>query len=167
MKRISILPILLFASFGCLGAQTGAQGVAAAATQITVTPQSAQKVIVGTPNHFTGSARVQSLFDAKALSHNTGGIVTFQPGARSVWHTHPIGQVLIVTEGEGWVQAWGNPVQVMRKGDVIWIPAGVKHWHGASPTSSVTHIALQEEQNGTNVVWLEPVTDAQYNPKQQ
>lgn len=166
MKKTLFLPALLLASSAVMGAQTS-EPSAAVATQITVTPQSAQKVIVGTPNHFTGSARVQSLFDAKAPSHGTGGIVTFQPGARSVWHTHPIGQVLIVTEGEGWVQAWGGPVQVMRKGDVIWIPAGVKHWHGASPTSSVTHIALQEEQNGTNVVWLEPVTDAQYNPKQQ
>lgn len=137
------------------------------ATQITVTPQSAQKVTVGTPNDFTGSVRVQSLFDAKAPSHETRGIVTFQPGARSMWHTHPIGQVLIITEGEGWLQAWGGPVQVMHKGDVICIPAGVKHWHGASPTSSVTHIALQEEQNGTNVSLLEPVTDEQYNPKQK
>ena len=166
MTRIPLLPALLFASFAGLGGQTGTQADASAA-QITVTPQSAQKVMVGTPNHFTGSARVQSLFDAKAPSHNTGGAVTFQRGARSVWHTHPIGQVLIVTEGEGWVKVWGAPVQVMRKGDVIWIPAGVKHWHGASPTSPVTHIALQEEQNGTNVIWLEPVTDAQYNPKQQ
>lgn len=163
MKKTSFLPALLLVSAAVMGAQNSAP----AATQITVTPQSAQKVIVGTANHFTGSARVQSLFDAKAPSHNTGGIVTFQPGSRSVWHTHPIGQVLLVTEGEGWVQAWGGPIQVMRKGDVIWIPAGVKHWHGASPTSSVTHIALQEAQNGTNVVWLEPVTDAQYNPKQQ
>ena len=166
MKKASFLPAFLLASAVAMGAQTN-DPAAPPATQITVTPQSAQKVIVGTPNHFTGLARVQSLFDAKAPSHNTGGIVTFQPGSRSVWHTHPIGQVLIVTEGEGWVQAWGGPVQVMRKGDVIWIPAGVKHWHGASPTSSVTHIALQEEQNGTNVIWLEPVTDAQYNPKQK
>ena len=147
-----------------MGAQTS-DPAAAAATQITVTPQSAQKVIVGTPNHFTGSARVQSLFDAKAPSQETGDTMTFQPGARSVWHTHPFGQVLIVTEGEGWVQAWDGPVQVMHNGDVIWIPPGVKHWHGATSTSSVTHIALQGEQNGTNVVWLEPVSDAQYDPK--
>ena len=166
MKRVLALPSMLLASVTGLGAQTAGRP-GADLSQISITPQSAQKVIVGAPNHFTGSARVQSLFDAKAPSHNTGGIVTFQPGSRSVWHTHPLGQVLIVTEGEGCVQAWGGPVQVMRKGDVIWIPAGVKHWHGASPTSSVTHIALQEEQNGANVVWLEPVTDAQYNPKQQ
>ena len=166
MKKRSFLPALLLVSAAGIGAQTS-DPAGSAKTQITVTPQSAQKVSVGTPNHFTGSARVQSLFDAKAPSHGTGGIVTFPPGSRSVWHTHPIGQVLIVIEGEGWVQAWGGPVQVMREGDVIWIPAGVKHWHGASPTSSITHIALQEEQNGTNVVWLEPVTDAQYNPKQQ
>ncbi len=166
MKKSLLLSAFLLASAIAMGAQTS-DPAAPTATQITVTPKSAQKVIVGTPNHFTGSAWVQSLFDAKVPSHDTGGIVTFQPSARSVWHTHSLGQVLIVTEGEGWVQAWGGPVQVMRKGDVIWIPAGVKHWHGASPTSSVTHIALQGEQNGTNVVWLEPVTDAQYNPKQQ
>ena len=166
MKSASILTLSLFASAAFLHAQI-AEPAAATAAQITVTPQSAQKVIIGTPDHFTGSARVQSLFDAKAPAHDTGGIVTFQPGARSVWHTHPVGQILIVTDGEGWVQAWGGPVQVMRKGDVVWIPAGVKHWHGASATSSVTHIALQEKQNGTNVVWLEPVTDEQYNSKQK
>lgn len=134
MNKAFLLPALLLASAVALSAQTSDSASASATTQIMVTPQSAQKVIVGTPDHFTGSARVQSLFDAKAPSHNTGGIVTFQPGARSVWHTHPIGQVLIVIEGQGWVQAWGSPVQVIRKGDVIWIPAGVKHWHGASPT---------------------------------
>ena len=164
MDKSFALPVFLLASTVFLCAQTS-EPVNGAAAQITVTPQSARKVIVGTPNHFTGSARVQSLFDAKAPSHATGGLVTFQPGARSVWHTHPVGQVLIVTEGKGWVQQEGGPVQVMHKGDVIWIPAGVKHWHGASPTASVAHIALQEEQNGSNVVWLEPVTDEQYNPK--
>ena len=145
MKKASFLTTFLLASAAVMGAQTSAPA-APATTQITVTPQSAQKVIVGTANHFTGSARVQSFFDAKAPSHNTGGIVTFQPGSRTVWHTHPIGQVLIVTEGEGWVQAWGGPVQVMRKGDVIWIPAGVKHWHGASSTSSVTNIAYRKSR---------------------
>jgi quercetin dioxygenase-like cupin family protein len=120
MKETIFLSPLLLVSAAVMGAQTSDSG-ALAATQITVTPQDAQKVIVGTPDDFTGSARVQSLFNAKAPSHGTGGIVTFQPGSRSVWHTHPIGQVLIVTEGEAWVQAWGGPVQVMRKGDVIWI----------------------------------------------
>jgi quercetin dioxygenase-like cupin family protein len=93
--------------------------------QITVTPPVSQKVIAGSPNRFTGSVRVRSLFDAKSPAPSTGGEVTFQPGARSAWHTHPLGQVLIVTDGVGWVQQWGSPVQVMNKGDVVWIPPGV------------------------------------------
>jgi quercetin dioxygenase-like cupin family protein len=131
-------------------------------TTISITPAASQKVITGAPERFTGSVRVQSLFDPQEPTRSSGGQVTFQPGARSAWHTHPLGQVLIVTEGEGWVQEWGGPVQVMRKGDVVWIPPNVKHWHGATPTSSVTHIALQEQVNGVAVVWLEKVSDAQY-----
>jgi quercetin dioxygenase-like cupin family protein len=106
--------------------------------------------------------RVQSLFDAKEPARSSGGQVTFRPGARSAWHTHPLGQILIVTDGVGWVQQWGGPVQVIRKGDVVWIPAGVKHWHGATPTTTMTHIALQEQLDGRAVDWLEKVTDEQY-----
>jgi quercetin dioxygenase-like cupin family protein len=131
-------------------------------TRITITPTSSQKVIAGAPDRFTGSVRVQSLFDAKEPARSSGGQVTFQPGARSAWHTHPLGQILIVTDSIGWVQQWGSPVQVIRKGDVVWIPAGVKHWHGATPTSAMTHIAFQEQLNGTAVNWLEKVTDKQY-----
>jgi quercetin dioxygenase-like cupin family protein len=130
--------------------------------QITITPTTSQQVITGAPDRFTGSVRVQSLFDAKDRTRSTGGQVTFQPGARSAWHTHPLGQVLIVMDGVGWVQQSGGPVQVMRKGDVVWIPAGVKHWHGATPTTTVTHIAIQEQLGGTAVNWLEKVTDEQY-----
>ena len=136
-------------------AQTGS-------TQITITPTSSQKAITGTPDRFTGSVRVQSLFDPNAPSRSSGGLVTFQPGARSAWHTHPLGQVLIVTDGVGWVQQWGGPVQVIRKGDVVWIPAGVKHWHGATPTTTMTHLAFQEQLDGRAVDWLEKVTDEQY-----
>lgn len=131
-------------------------------SQITIASTAAQTVITGAPDHFTGSVRVQSLFDAKEPSRTTGGLVTFQPGARTAWHTHPLGQTLIVTEGVGWIQQWGGPVQVIRKGDVVWIPAGVKHWHGATPTTAMTHIAIQEQLNGLAVNWLEKVTDAQY-----
>ena len=133
-------------------------------SQITVTPASSQKVIIGAPDRFTGLVRVQSLFDAKGPARTIGGEVTFQPGARSAWHTHPLGQILIVTDGVGWVRQWGGPIQVMRKGDVIWIPPGVKHWHGATATSSVTHIAIQENLDGRNVDWLEKVSDEQYLP---
>ncbi len=111
--------------------------------------------------HGHGS-RVQSLFDAKEPARSGGGQVTFQPGARSAWHTHPLGQILIVTDGVGWVQQWGGPVQVIRKGDVVWIPVGVKHWHGATPTTTMTHIAFQEQLDGRAVDWLEKVTDEQY-----
>jgi quercetin dioxygenase-like cupin family protein len=131
-------------------------------SHITLTPESSQVVITGAPDRFTGAVRVQSLFDAKDQARTTGGQVTFQPGARSAWHTHPLGQILIVTDGVGWVQQWGGPIQVMRKGDVIWIPAGVKHWHGATSTTSVTHIAIQENLDGRNVDWLEKVSDQQY-----
>jgi len=88
--------------------------------------------------------------------------VTFQPGARSAWHTHPLGQILIVTDGVGWIQQWGGPVQVIRKGDVVWTPPGIKHWHGATPTTTMTHIAVQESLNGVAVNWLEQVTNEQY-----
>lgn len=130
--------------------------------QITITPPGSQKKIAGAPERFTGSVRVQSLFDASSPARASGGQVTFQPGARSAWHTHPLGQVLIVTEGTGRVQQWGGPVQTMRQGDVIRIAPGIKHWHGAGPSTSVTHIAIQEEENGVNVNWMEKVTDEQY-----
>ena len=130
--------------------------------QITIAPATAQTAVNGAPNRFTGSARVQQLFDAKAPARSTGGVVTFEPGARSAWHTHPLGQVLIVTDGVGWIQQWGGPVQVIRKGDVVWIPPGVKHWHGATPTTAMTHIAIQEQLDGVAVTWLEQVTDEQY-----
>jgi len=130
--------------------------------QISITPTSSQKVTAGAADRFTGTVRVQSLFDAKEPSRSSGGQVTFQPGARSAWHTHPLGQILIVTDGVGWVQQWGGPVQVIRNGDIVWIPAGVKHWHGATPTTTMTHIAFQEQLDGRAVDWLEKVTDEQY-----
>src|SRR5437870_1810857 len=131
-------------------------------TQISITPASSQNVIAGASDRFTGTVRVQSLFDAREPARSSGGQVTFQPGARSAWHSHPLGQILIVTDGVGWVQQWGDPIQVIRKGDVVWIPAGVKHWHGATPTTTMTHIAFQEQLDGRAVNWLEKVSDEQY-----
>ena len=110
-----------------------------------------------------GSVQVQQLFPASDPSRTSGGKVTFEAGARSAWHTHPFGQILIVTDGTGWIQQWGGPIEEIRKGDVIWIPAGVKHWHGATPNTSMTHIAIQEELNGKAVEWMETVTDEQYH----
>ena len=132
--------------------------------QITITPEAAQTTITGAEDRFTGSVFVQTLFSPNEPSRSSGGLVTFQPGARSAWHTNPLGQVLIVTKGVGWIQQWGGPVRVMHKSDVIWIPPGVKHWHGATPTSAVTHIAVQEQVDGVAVNWLEKVTDEQYLP---
>ena len=98
----------------------------------------------------------------RAIRRVSGGHVTFEPGARSAWHTHPLGQTLIVTSGLGWVQAEGGPIEEIRPGDVVWFPPGLKHWHGATPTTAMTHIAITEFQDGKNVDWLEKVSDEQY-----
>lgn len=116
----------------------------------------------GPAENFTGSVRVDPLFPANEPSRTSGGAVTFEPGARSAWHTHPLGQTLIVTSGAGSVQRWGGPIEEIRPGDVIWTPPGVKHWHGAAPTTALTHIAIQEALNGKNVDWMEKVSDEQY-----
>lgn len=113
-------------------------------------------------DHFTGEVRVRSLFDTTASARASGAFVNFAPGGRSAWHTHPRGQVLIVTEGVGRVQVWGEPVQTIRAGDVVRIPAGAKHWHGASPNQAMTHIGVQEFSDGSVVQWAEQVTAAQY-----
>ena len=102
------------------------------------------------------------MFQAGDPARVSGGHVTFEPGARSAWHTHPLGQTLIVTSGLGWVQAEGGPIEEIRPGDVVWFPPGLKHWHGATPTTAMTHIAITEFQNGKNVDWLEKVSDEQY-----
>jgi quercetin dioxygenase-like cupin family protein len=112
--------------------------------------------------YFTGNASITPQFEANAASPLTGGYVTFAPGARSAWHTHPAGQRLLVTAGVGRTQAWGGPVVEIRAGDVLWCPPGVKHWHGASPTQGMTHLALTGSIDGKNVQWMEKVTDAQY-----
>ena len=114
------------------------------------------------PNNFTGAVRVDMLHSPKAPWHSSAAYVTFEPGARTVWHTHPVGQLLIVTAGVGLVQIEGQAPETIRPGDSVWIPAGVKHWHGATATTAMTHIAITETQDGQNVKWLEPVADAQY-----
>jgi len=111
---------------------------------------------------FTGTVRIDPLFQAHAPAHATGASVTFEPGARTAWHTHPLGQHLIVTAGCGWVQRWGDPVEAIRPGDVIWFPPGEKHWHGATATTAMTHIAIQEQLDGKAVDWMEQVSDEQY-----
>lgn len=167
MQTISIRkPFFLPAAIAlALAIQTGSRALSqtsSASSQISITPASKQKVTAGSHAWFTGVVHVQALFAPQGQSRTSGGQVTFEPGARSAWHTHPLGQVLIITDGTGWVQEWGGPVREMHKGDVVWIPAGVKHWHGATPTTSVTHIAIQEMENGSPVTWMEQVTDEQY-----
>ena len=112
---------------------------------------------------FTGSVRVTPLFDANGSFEASCASVTFEPGARSAWHTHPSGQLLIVTAGSGRIQQAGRPIEQIRAGDTIWTPPGVKHWHGASPTSAMTHLAMQQSVGGKAVEWLEKVTDAEYD----
>jgi len=116
----------------------------------------------GPADWFTGTVRIDPLFQAPAPAHVAGANVTFEPGARTAWHTHPLGQTLIVTSGSGRVQRLGGPIEEIHPGDVVWFPPGEKHWHGASPTTAMTHIAIQESLDGKVVDWLEHVTDDQY-----
>lgn len=119
----------------------------------------------GDTRYFTGSVRVEMLLSASEPSRLSGARVTFEAGARTAWHTHPAGQTLIVTQGAGWVQQWGTAVQEMREGDVVRIPPGVKHWHGATASTRMVHIALQEQVNGKVVDWMEKVSDEQYSKR--
>jgi quercetin dioxygenase-like cupin family protein len=117
----------------------------------------------GPADNFTGAVRIDPLFAAPAPARVSGGLVTFEPGARSAWHTHPLGQTLIVTSGVGWTQCWGEPKTEIRAGDVIWCPPGHKHWHGATATTAMSHIAIQEHAGDGKVVeWLEKVSDEHY-----
>ncbi|GGM47406.1 cupin domain-containing protein [Dactylosporangium sucinum] len=116
----------------------------------------------GPAEQFTGDVRVQPLFGAEETAPYSGAYVTFQPGARSAWHTHPAGQRLVVTDGAGRTQEEGGPVEELRPGDVVWCPPGVRHWHGAAPESAMTHLALSGIRDGRAVDWLEHVTDEEY-----
>ncbi|NIK09994.1 quercetin dioxygenase-like cupin family protein [Xanthomonas arboricola] len=116
----------------------------------------------GPADYFTGTVRIDAPFQADAPARVGGATVTFEPGARTAWHTHPLGQTLIVTAGAGRVQEWGKPAQQIRPGDIVWIPPDVKHWHGANATVAMSHIAIAEAQDGSPVTWLEQVSEAQY-----
>jgi len=143
---------------------SGAPSVAssAASQTISITRSGSQPSAKGPAEYFTGSVRVDYLFKANDPSRTSGAFVTFEPGARTAWHTHPFGQILIVTAGSGWVQQWGGQIQEIRPGDVVRIPAGQKHWHGATATTGMTHIAIQEQLDGKAAEWLEKVSDEQY-----
>jgi 4-carboxymuconolactone decarboxylase len=132
--------------------------VAATSTEaqtMVITRAWSRPVRPGPTEHFTGSVRVEMLFDAVDPSHASGGSVSFEPGARTAWHSHPRGQILIVTAGTGGVQRWGDPIEEIHTGDIVRIPAGQKHWHGASPHASMTHVAITEHRDGMAVEWME------------
>ena len=130
-----------------------------------ITRNGAQPSGRGPSEYFTGTVRVDSPFQRSAPARVAGAIVTFEPGARTAWHTHPLGQTLIVTSGVGRVQLAGGPIEDIRPGDVVWIEPGEKHWHGASPTTAMTHVAIQEQLDGKAVEWMEHVTDDQYQAR--
>jgi 4-carboxymuconolactone decarboxylase len=135
----------------------------AEAQALVITRGGSRPVRPARTDNFTGRASVEMLFEALDPSDASGGSVTFEPGARTAWHSHPGGQILIVTAGTGRVQQWGGPIEEIRPGDVVRIPAGLKHWHGASPQVSMTHIAITRQRDGAAVQWMEKVSDEQYN----
>lgn len=163
MKRYAAIFISLLFSATSQAQTAVPQGPSSPdAGSIQITPSGSRQPSKAPAEHFTGAVVIEPVFSSHEPSRAIGGKVTFQPGARSAWHTHPLGQVLIVSEGTGWIPEWGTAIQEIRKGDVVWIPAGVKHWHGATPTAAMTHIAIQEQLDGKVVNWMEKVSDEQY-----
>lgn len=153
-KKLFLVATLVFST--CL------MNVGFAQDHQVITKNGTNAAVQGSNSIFTGNVRIDPMFseiDDRVIS---GAYVTFEPQARSSWHTHPKGQILIVTHGQGLTQEWGKPIQVINPGDVIWCPPGIKHWHGGGYKTSMTHISLCEEENGVNVNWLEKVTDEQY-----
>jgi len=155
-------------ALGPLAALTLTCPLAAAqdAPGIVITRAGTRASVLAPATNVTGTARVRPLFDTTAATRAYGASVSFEPGARTVWHTHPRGQVLIVTAGTGRVQRWGAAIEQVQAGDVVWIPPDVKHWHGASPTAAMTHLAIVEHRDGKGVEWLEPVSEQQYTGSQ-
>jgi quercetin dioxygenase-like cupin family protein len=131
-------------------------------SSMTITRSNSQTSSKGSSEYFTGNIRIETLFSENKSQPYSGAYVTFSPGARTAWHTHPTGQRLVITEGVGYVQVWGGPIEEVREGDVVWFPPGVKHWHGATPTKTMTHMALTGVLDGNNAEWMEKVTDEQY-----
>jgi len=127
-----------------------------------ITRHGTQPSTKGPVEYFTGTVRIDPLFQAADPARAVGASVTFEPGARTAWHTHPLGQTLIVTSGRGLAQKWGGPIEEIRPGDVVWFAPDEKHWHGAAPATAMTHIAIQERLGGKAVDWLEKVSDEQY-----
>ena len=162
MKTLMVSTVLLTAMQAA--SAEGGVGPNGVDAPLQISRAQSRTVATAPAQNFTGHVRVEMLFVPQAPLRASAGLVTFEQGARTNWHTHPLGQTLLVTAGVGRVQRWGGAVEEIRVGDVVHIPPGVKHWHGAAPTSSMAHIALTEAQNGISVDWLERVTDAQYLP---
>ena len=167
-KGLSLNSILRFAL--CAAALQSGLATAAEPQANTMTAADQQIILagaqpsaVGPADYFTGRVRVDPVWPANGGINASGGLVTFEPGARSAWHTHPAGQRLVVVSGVGLTQEWGKPIQEIRPGDVVWCPPGVKHWHGAAPTTAMTHLAVTGTADGKNVTWMEKVTDEQYS----
>jgi Uncharacterized conserved protein, contains double-stranded beta-helix domain len=161
MKRLTAL-LLALALFVPAGASAAQAGVQAGSGTVTIIRNGLQPSTKGPASCFTGSVRVDPLFSQQGDARISVANVTFEPGARTAWHTHPWGQILVISAGLGRVQAEGSPMQEIRPGDVVWIPAGVRHWHGASATTAMTHMSIVVPVGGSSAQWLEKVTDEQY-----
>ncbi|UEP23248.1 cupin domain-containing protein [Burkholderia ambifaria] len=167
MKVSSLLKAILCVAACHVAATNAAEpqtAPASAAAQQVMHPGS-QPSIVGPAAYFTGKVRIDPVWPANGDINASGGLVTFEPGARSAWHTHPKGQYFVVVSGVGYTQEWGEPIRELHPGDVVWCPPGVKHWHGAAPVNAMTHLAVTGTVDGKNVEWMEKVTDEQYNAR--
>ncbi|MBR8129293.1 (R)-mandelonitrile lyase [Burkholderia ambifaria] len=167
MEVSSLLKAILYVAACHVAATNGAEPqtapASAAAQQVTHT--GSQPSIAGPAAYFTGKARIDPVWPANGDINASGGLVTFEPGARSAWHTHPKGQYFVVVSGVGYTQEWGKPIRELHPGDVVWCPPGVKHWHGAAAANAMTHLAVTGTVDGKNVEWMEKVTDEQYNAR--
>jgi quercetin dioxygenase-like cupin family protein len=172
MKLITatVMSLFLLASASAnadqAGATSGSGAVPVASSEgsqtISITRSGSQPSAKGQAEYFTGTVRIEPLFKANDPSRTSVSLVTFDPGARTAWHSHPLGQILIVTAGFGWVQQWGGQIEEIRQGDVVRIPPGLKHWHGATVTTAMTHISIVEHLDGKTADWMEKVSDEQY-----
>jgi quercetin dioxygenase-like cupin family protein len=160
LSRRSTLKSMAGLAVAALGLPSAAQ--AAEPQHMDIKRVGSEASAKGPADWFTGTVRIDPLFDRTDPARVNGASVTFEPGARTAWHTHPLGQTLIVTSGCGWAQREGGPVEEIRPGDVVWFPPGVRHWHGATATTAMTHVAIQEKLDGKAVDWMEKVTDGQY-----
>ena len=165
MNGIRATTLSLSIMMSCMAPAAYAEAVNSMSEKIKITRNGSTPSQQGPESYFTGNVRIDAPFSGTESARVGGATVTFEPGARTAWHTHPLGQTLIVTHGRGWLQEEGGEIRDMSVGDIVWIPEGIKHWHGATPENAMTHIAIAESLNGSPVEWLEKVTDAQYQKR--